>query len=352
MIVINKLLKFYKVLFEYVKMFWCKKRRNKFLCIFVFIPLALIFFPFVGAYLILFGLFLPVIIKITHIYFHTEKFKSLKSEIINYIKDCNDLNEHIEQLKETDIISNQRDYGIADIEDTSIYNYQRAEFDNFSDSDHVVDCSLSVCKGAKVKPFYYICKYFNVEATEETLEFYEEMLNNFLAVEEGIKSLENKKDDILQQIKHRVPLIISELSEDRLAKELGFEEIDLSEMYFPSYTLQYISDGGNSSLTTEVILNIENLERFTKYLSDQIKWESSKKYQRALMTQALREKIKERDNYTCCHCGNSIYQEPNLLLEIDHITPIAKGGKTEEINLQTLCWKCNRNKGSKIVDNA
>ena len=47
---------------------------------------------------------------------------------------------------------------------------------------------------------------------------------------------------------------------------------------------------------------------------------------------------------------NSIEKEPNLLLEIDHIIPIAKNGMTTEENLQTLCWKCNRSKGSKIEE--
>ena len=41
--------------------------------------------------------------------------------------------------------------------------------------------------------------------------------------------------------------------------------------------------------------------------------------------------------------------EPNLLLEIDHIIPVSKGGLTEESNLQTLCWKCNRSKSDKIL---
>ena len=42
-------------------------------------------------------------------------------------------------------------------------------------------------------------------------------------------------------------------------------------------------------------------------------------------------------------------KEPNLLLEIDHIIPVAKGGLTEESNLQTLCWKCNRAKSDKLI---
>ena len=82
-----------------------------------------------------------------------------------------------------------------------------------------------------------------------------------------------------------------------------------------------------------------------------VKFRKSIAGQRALMTTSLREKIKRRDKYTCQHCGNSIQKEPNLLLEIDHIIPLAKNGLTTEENLQTLCWKCNRTKGIKIMEN-
>lgn len=41
--------------------------------------------------------------------------------------------------------------------------------------------------------------------------------------------------------------------------------------------------------------------------------------------------------------------ETNLLLEINHIIPVARGGETVEDNLQTLCWKCNRAKSDKII---
>ena len=68
------------------------------------------------------------------------------------------------------------------------------------------------------------------------------------------------------------------------------------------------------------------------------------------MTSNLREKIKNRDNYACKICGLSVEKEPNLLLEIDHIIPLSKGGITTEDNLQTQCWKCNRSKGNKILD--
>ena len=73
------------------------------------------------------------------------------------------------------------------------------------------------------------------------------------------------------------------------------------------------------------------------------------KGQRALMTSKLRLLIKERDNYTCQICKLSTDDEPHLLLEIDHKIPLSKGGLTTESNLQTLCWKCNRSKGSKVL---
>ena len=60
----------------------------------------------------------------------------------------------------------------------------------------------------------------------------------------------------------------------------------------------------------------------------------------------LREWILKRDNYTCRQCGNSITIEPNLLLEVDHITPVSKWGPSIPENLQTLCWRCNRTKSN------
>lgn len=95
-------------------------------------------------------------------------------------------------------------------------------------------------------------------------------------------------------------------------------------------------------------MDIDNLNRFILFLSEKIKFNKSIAGQRALMTSKLRQRIKERDGFTCKQCGASVQKEPNLLLEIDHIIPVSKGGLTTEDNLQTLCWRCNRKKGNKI----
>jgi hypothetical protein len=86
-------------------------------------------------------------------------------------------------------------------------------------------------------------------------------------------------------------------------------------------------------------MNEENIIELINRLESKLTQQALSKEQRALMTSKLRAQIKERDNYTCCQCGNSTSKEPNLLLEVDHIIPIAKGGLTLEENLQTvICY--------------
>ncbi len=70
------------------------------------------------------------------------------------------------------------------------------------------------------------------------------------------------------------------------------------------------------------------------------------KNQRKLATRELREKIMKRDNYTCQLCGK--YMPDEVGLQVDHIIPVAKGGKTVASNLRVLCSKCNGSKSDKI----
>lgn len=55
----------------------------------------------------------------------------------------------------------------------------------------------------------------------------------------------------------------------------------------------------------------------------------------------IRGRIKERDGRECVRCGDG-----DALLEVDHITPISKGGHPfDPKNLQTLCEDCHQEKG-------
>jgi TM2 domain-containing membrane protein YozV len=282
-------------------------------------------------------------------YYNSESFNKIKESIKENTDKCNELNEHIEELKNSYIDVKHIDYGIANYIDNSKWNYKRPAMQKYEEASNLYNCSRTVCSNARNQPFKYICKYFNIKETEENLEKFEKILNDFSAAEQGKDLLKNERNHIINNISNKIPFLIMTFDKKRLIRKLGFNNIDFSQLYFPRYTFKYISPGGNSSMQCTIELNIENLNGFINYLSSKIKFRKSAAGQRALMTTALREKIKMRDNYTCCSCGNSIAKEPNLLLEIDHIIPISKNGLTTEENLQTLCWKCNRSKGAKII---
>lgn len=281
-------------------------------------------------------------------YFRSKKFKSAKSNIQGYIQDCNNLNSHIEELKNTAIVVNRSEFGHAEYRDTSAWSMKRPELSKRLNAPNVYSCSRVVCDNAKNDPFKYICKYFGVSADEETLLKFEAILNNFEAAEEGKISLENTKNDILDGIKKDVPWLIRFLAKDKLEEKLGFENVDMSKVHFQKYIFQYISPGGNASTTCEITMDIQNLNDFVMYLSEKVKFRKSAAGQRALMTSRLRAFIKDRDGHTCKNCGVSVLDEPHLLLEVDHIVPVSRGGLTTEENLQTLCWRCNRSKGAKM----
>jgi hypothetical protein len=54
--------------------------------------------------------------------------------------------------------------------------------------------------------------------------------------------------------------------------------------------------------------------------------------------------VLKRDNYRCVRCGASPSSDHSVELEVDHITPVASGGRNNIENLQTLCRKCNQGK--------
>jgi hypothetical protein len=284
-----------------------------------------------------------------YIYFNSEKFKSIKDSIRKHTDNSNELNHHIQELKCSYVNVKSYDYGSSNLQDNSKYNFKRKEWSNELKNNQVHNCTSTVCKNASSQPFKYLCKYFNIKTDEETLSNFENVLNDFAAAEQGKKLLLDERELIVNSIKNSIPALIFTLSKERLIKKLGFETIDLSDLHFPVYTFQYVSAGGNSSARCDIKLDVENLDKFVNYINDLVKFRNSIQGQRSLMTSKLREHIKQRDNYTCKSCSISTHTERNLLLEIDHIIPLSKSGFTTESNLQTLCWKCNRTKGAKIL---
>ncbi len=60
----------------------------------------------------------------------------------------------------------------------------------------------------------------------------------------------------------------------------------------------------------------------------------------------MRHIIMKRDHYRCKACGASPANDLSVILHVDHIKPISKGGQTIPKNLQTLCSVCNIGKSN------
>ena len=61
------------------------------------------------------------------------------------------------------------------------------------------------------------------------------------------------------------------------------------------------------------------------------------------LSKKLRFEVFKRDKFTCQYCGE---KAPNVVLEVDHITPVSKKGTDELFNLITSCFDCNRGKSN------
>ena len=57
----------------------------------------------------------------------------------------------------------------------------------------------------------------------------------------------------------------------------------------------------------------------------------------------LRYEVFKRDKFTCQYCGRT---SPDVILQVDHIKPVSKGGTNDIMNLVTSCRDCNLGKGA------
>lgn len=69
--------------------------------------------------------------------------------------------------------------------------------------------------------------------------------------------------------------------------------------------------------------------------------------QRDPVSKSVRFEVFKRDSFTCQYCGR---KAPEVVLECDHIDPVANGGSSAVMNLITACFDCNRGKGPRLLD--
>jgi hypothetical protein len=62
------------------------------------------------------------------------------------------------------------------------------------------------------------------------------------------------------------------------------------------------------------------------------------------LSKKIRFEVFKRDKFTCQYCGR---KSPDVILNCDHIDPVAKGGTNEITNLITSCFDCNSGKSDR-----
>ena len=68
---------------------------------------------------------------------------------------------------------------------------------------------------------------------------------------------------------------------------------------------------------------------------------SAKQGRRESLSKKVRFEVFKRDKFTCVYCGR---KAPDVILEVDHVFPVSKGGDNNITNLITSCVDCNSGK--------
>ena len=280
-------------------------------------------------------------------YYDSPEFKQIKDTCNALMDSQREFNEYIDEKAR----SIAGVFGSRVVRDETETIYKADYFRPYKKTitPFTAEVSKAVFSSAENDPIEYIIKYFykNKHRYPEQIQQLQLLIGELETLKEAKIIIEDYKKDY-QQYLTNVPAYVMENDEDGFYERLGFANLSESALTI-EYRFTYTSDGGMVQKTFPVSMTEETITSLIDRLESKLTIEAFTKEQRSLMTQKLRKQIKERDNYTCKECGNSTYKEPNLLLEIDHIRPISKGGSTIESNLQTLCWKCNRAKSNRIT---
>lgn len=63
----------------------------------------------------------------------------------------------------------------------------------------------------------------------------------------------------------------------------------------------------------------------------------------------LRFEVFKRDQFKCQYCGKAA---PDVILHVDHINPVSKGGDNDILNLVTSCIDCNSGKSDRLLSDS
>ncbi|MGC4960937.1 HNH endonuclease [Gordonia sp. DT101] len=283
-------------------------------------------------------------------YFASAEFLAHKAGLASVVAEHNEVAEYVSEIRrrgtfELGASATGAQAHLASFQNTSHHRYRRDRNVANYHAPNVHNCSLQVVRNASADPLKYVIKYFGIKSDEAHLANVENLGKDIGRLENALANVQQRESSIASSI--NPPSFILKHYREEFMEHAGVELSPISIPY-PEYVFEYVSAGGNSSQRTAVTLNTETIDSLIETLSQRIRLRKSAAGQRALMTSKLRNSIKSRDNHTCQSCGVSVAEEPHLLLEVDHIVPVSKGGLSTPDNLQTLCWRCNRSKSNKL----
>lgn len=159
--------------------------------------------------------------------------------------------------------------------------------------------------------------------------------------------IKNQKDKPCRKLNGKRAYFLFKFYERIMLKASRVEPV----MSFTMHSFaQYTSRKGRVSEKNWVDYEFESVISLFQESKTELAHEQSRagqmKKERARLSVSLRYEILKRDHFKCKICGRTKYD--GVKLHIDHIFPIAKGGKTESANLRTLCDECNLGKKDKI----
>lgn len=67
---------------------------------------------------------------------------------------------------------------------------------------------------------------------------------------------------------------------------------------------------------------------------------------RKSLSKKLRFEVFKRDEFICTYCGR---KPPGVVLQVDHVIPVADGGLNTIENLTTSCFDCNSGKSDRAL---